>query len=393
MTGQVRALELSEAMPGRGGLRAQPDLNDRHPSDRQCRRLAGERWSPPAKGRKRHDTCNEEAELRAVRSGQRARDHGVGGDCQRRGAARQVVQGRPHPLLRRRRRGRRFRHRSSTTAPCRRRTTPARRSTTSSPAGRSEKMVQQLREAVAAKPDGIAMMGHPGDAVDHAARRAGVQGRHQDDVPERAGADGRRGKFGGGYVGAQQGPQGTRARRGSGPPLRPQGRRHGDRVRPVRQNPNRAVREARHGRRARRRPASRSVAFTSPPEWAADPNLAIPVDHRGADPEQSGRQGDRLSGRPAARQRCRPTCRRPARSRARSSTSASTPARRSSRLQGRLGAAHRRPAAVPAGLPADPQPLPAGRLRPRADERRHRRRLRHARELRGRRGLATEGLR
>src|SRR5271165_7379244 len=28
-----------------------------------------------------------------------------------------------------------------------------------------EKMVQQLREAVAAKPDGIAMMGHPGDAA------------------------------------------------------------------------------------------------------------------------------------------------------------------------------------------------------------------------------------
>ena len=26
----------------------------------------------------------------------------------------------------------------------------------------AEKMVQQLREAVAAKPDGIAMMGHPG---------------------------------------------------------------------------------------------------------------------------------------------------------------------------------------------------------------------------------------
>src|SRR3954463_6504153 len=27
----------------------------------------------------------------------------------------------------------------------------------------TEKMVQQLREAVASKPDGIAMMGHPGD--------------------------------------------------------------------------------------------------------------------------------------------------------------------------------------------------------------------------------------
>jgi simple sugar transport system substrate-binding protein len=28
-----------------------------------------------------------------------------------------------------------------------------------------EKMVQQLREAIAAKPDGVAMMGHPGDAA------------------------------------------------------------------------------------------------------------------------------------------------------------------------------------------------------------------------------------
>src|SRR4249920_4153474 len=29
----------------------------------------------------------------------------------------------------------------------------------------NEKMVQQLREAVAARPNGIAMMGHPGDAA------------------------------------------------------------------------------------------------------------------------------------------------------------------------------------------------------------------------------------
>ena len=34
-------------------------------------------------------------------------------------------------------------------------------------------------------------------------------------------------------------------------------------------------------------------------------------------------------------------------------------------VQGRLGPAHLRPAALPAGLPADPEPLPAGRLWPR----------------------------
>ena len=48
-----------------------------------------------------------------------------------------------------------------------------------------EKMIQQLREAVAAKPDGIAMMGHPGDAPIMPLAEDGIQGRHHDDVPER----------------------------------------------------------------------------------------------------------------------------------------------------------------------------------------------------------------
>ena len=55
-----------------------------------------------------------------------------------------------------------------------------------------ETMVQQLREAVAAKPDGIAMMGHPGEAAIMPLAEEASKVRHQDDVPERAGCPGRR---------------------------------------------------------------------------------------------------------------------------------------------------------------------------------------------------------
>ena len=70
-----------------------------------------------------------------------------------------------------------------------------------------EKMTQQLREAVAAKPDGIAMMGHPGDAaimpLAEEASKSGIKMMYQNvPVPQVVA------KFGGGYVGAQQGPQG-----------------------------------------------------------------------------------------------------------------------------------------------------------------------------------------
>jgi simple sugar transport system substrate-binding protein len=71
----------------------------------------------------------------------------------------------------------------------------------------SEKMTQQLREAVAAKPDGIAMMGHPGNAaimpLAEEATKAGIKMIYQN-VP----VDDVTAKFGGAYVGAQQGPQG-----------------------------------------------------------------------------------------------------------------------------------------------------------------------------------------
>jgi simple sugar transport system substrate-binding protein len=71
----------------------------------------------------------------------------------------------------------------------------------------SERMTQQLREAVAAGPDGIAMMGHPGNAailpLAEEAARAGIKMMYQN-VPVNDVVA----KFGGGYVGAQQYAQG-----------------------------------------------------------------------------------------------------------------------------------------------------------------------------------------
>ena len=70
-----------------------------------------------------------------------------------------------------------------------------------------EKMTQQLREAIAAHPDGIAMMGHPGSAaimpLAEEAAKDGILMEYQNvDVPEV------RARFGGGYVGANLSPQG-----------------------------------------------------------------------------------------------------------------------------------------------------------------------------------------
>jgi simple sugar transport system substrate-binding protein len=70
-----------------------------------------------------------------------------------------------------------------------------------------DKMIQQFREAVAAQPDGIAMMGHAGDTalmpIAEEAYEAGIAMMYQNvDVPEI------RARFGGGYVGAQLYEQG-----------------------------------------------------------------------------------------------------------------------------------------------------------------------------------------
>ncbi len=71
----------------------------------------------------------------------------------------------------------------------------------------NEKMLAQLRDAVAAKPNGIAMMGHAGDAaimpLAEAAKKAGILMMFQNvDVPKVRAA------IGAGYVGAQLKPQG-----------------------------------------------------------------------------------------------------------------------------------------------------------------------------------------
>ena len=140
---------------------------------------------------------------------------------------------------------------------------------------KAENMVQQLREAIAAKPDGIAMMGHPGEAaimpLAEQASKAGIKMMYQN-VP----LPGVVAKFGGGYVGAQQGPQGKALGEEA---VRRFGLKAGDAVLvfgPFDQQPERYVRE---GATADALEAAgiKVTRIPSPTEWAADPNLAIPV--------------------------------------------------------------------------------------------------------------------
>jgi simple sugar transport system substrate-binding protein len=140
---------------------------------------------------------------------------------------------------------------------------------------KAETMVQQLREAVAAKPNGIAMMGHPGEAaimpLAAQASEAGIKMMYQN-VP----LPGVVAKYGGGYVGAQQGPQGKALGEES---VRRFGLKAGDVAivfGPFDQQPERYVRE---GATADALEAAglKVIRIPSPTEWAADPNLAIPV--------------------------------------------------------------------------------------------------------------------
>jgi simple sugar transport system substrate-binding protein len=140
---------------------------------------------------------------------------------------------------------------------------------------KAETMVQQLREAVAARPDGIAMMGHPGEAailpLADEASKAGIKMMYQN-VPLPAVVA----KFGGGYVGAQQGPQGKALGEEA---VRRFGLKSGDVAivfGPFDQQPERYVRE---GATADALEAAglKVIRIPSPTEWAADPNLAIPV--------------------------------------------------------------------------------------------------------------------
>ena len=138
----------------------------------------------------------------------------------------------------------------------------------------NEKMTQQLREAVAAHPDGIAMMGHPGEAaivpLAMQAAKAGIKMMYQN-VPVPAAVD----KVGGGYVGAQQAPQGHAL---GVEIVRRFGLKKGD-VGIVLGGFDDSVRAARElGTATALEEAGVTVVkLNSPPEWATDPNLAIPV--------------------------------------------------------------------------------------------------------------------
>jgi simple sugar transport system substrate-binding protein len=138
----------------------------------------------------------------------------------------------------------------------------------------NELMAQQLREAVAARPDGIAMMGHPGEAaimpLAEEANAAGIKMVYQN-VPVPAA----QAKFGSAYVGAQQEPQGralgreiaSRFKLGAGATAIVLGA-FDDSIRGAREEGTaKALEEA----------GVKVVRLTSPPEWASDPNLAIPV--------------------------------------------------------------------------------------------------------------------
>ena len=138
----------------------------------------------------------------------------------------------------------------------------------------NEKMTQQLREAVAAHPDGIAMMGHPGEAaivpLAMQAAKAGIKMMYQN-VPVPAAVD----KVGGGYVGAQQAPQGHAL---GVEIVRRFGLKKGD-VGIVLGGFDDSIRAARElGTATALEEAGVTVVkLNSPPEWATDPNLAIPV--------------------------------------------------------------------------------------------------------------------
>src|SRR5688572_21235134 len=138
----------------------------------------------------------------------------------------------------------------------------------------SERMVQQLREAVASRPDGIAMMGHPGPAsiepLAEEAAAAGILMMYQNvDVPTV------RAKFGGGYVGANLDPQGYAL---GAEAVRLSGIGAGDKAIVVADwsQENRVIREVATVR-ALEEAGVEVIKLTTTTEMAGDPNLAIPV--------------------------------------------------------------------------------------------------------------------
>jgi len=137
-----------------------------------------------------------------------------------------------------------------------------------------ERMQTQLRDAIAAKPDAIAMMGHAGDdallPLARQASQAGIAMMWQNvDVPRV------REQFGGGYVGAKLVPQG----RALGEEAERLGRlTRGDEaiVFGAFGEPGRDIREAATADYLTER-GLRVQKIRSPPEAAADPNLLTPL--------------------------------------------------------------------------------------------------------------------
>jgi simple sugar transport system substrate-binding protein len=137
-----------------------------------------------------------------------------------------------------------------------------------------ERMVQQLREAVASKPDGIAMMGHPGDpAIMPLAEQASASGIKMiyQNVPVPSVVT----KFGGGYIGAQQEEQGRAL---GAEAIKLSGLRAGDTaimIGPFWEE-NRGARE-RGTVAVLEQVGVKVIQINDTSEWTADPNLAIPV--------------------------------------------------------------------------------------------------------------------
>jgi simple sugar transport system substrate-binding protein len=134
----------------------------------------------------------------------------------------------------------------------------------------TEKMVGQLREAIAAKPDGIAFMGHAGDdaiiALAADADKAGIKMMYQNvDVPEV------RAKYSGGYVGAQLTPQGYALGMES---IRQLGLKAGDHalVLGAWGDPGRFFREEGTAQ-AFEDNGMIVTRLKAPPDWSSDPNL------------------------------------------------------------------------------------------------------------------------
>ena len=133
----------------------------------------------------------------------------------------------------------------------------------------TEKMTNQLREAIAAKPDGIAFMGHAGDdaviSLAEQASTAGILMMYQNvDVPQV------RAKYGGGYVGAQLTPQGYALGEEA---IRQFGLKSGDHalVLGAWGDPGRFLRE--EGTAKAFEDAGMEVTrLRAQPEWASDPN-------------------------------------------------------------------------------------------------------------------------